>query len=75
MLEGQKQSLKCVFGKRCSKSSSNEITLPDGLSPVNFLHTIRTPFYKNISGEILLKRGNTNITFELSRVSVLPNLD
>ena len=31
-----------------------EIALRHGYSPVNLLHILRTPFYKNTSGELLL---------------------
>ena len=65
---------KGTFGKRCSKSNSNEIILPDGCSHVNLLYSIRTPFC-NTSGEILMKGGNANKTFEHSRVFLLLNLD
>ena len=32
-----------------------DITLWHGYSPVNLLHIFRTPFYKNTSGQLLLK--------------------
>ena len=40
-----------------NKVASNfiEITLWQGCSPVNLLHIFRTPFYNNISGELLMK--------------------
>ena len=40
---------KCDFNKVALLCSS--------LSPVNLLHTFRTPFLKNTSGRLLLKKG------------------
>ena len=34
-----------------------EIVLWHGCSPVNLLHSLRTPFPKNTSGRLLLKKG------------------
>ena len=61
---------KCDLSKVCSKFTGEhpcqsvisikmlcnfiEITLWHGCFPVNLLHTFRTPFLKNISGQLLL---------------------
>ena len=42
---------KCDFNK-----VAKQITLRYGCSPVNLLHIFRTPFTKNTSGWLLLKK-------------------
>ena len=66
----QKQPPRGVLSKRCSENMQQiyrrtpipkcdfnkvaEIALRHGCSPVNLLHTSRTPFSKNTSGRLLL---------------------
>ena len=49
-----------------SKSEFIEITLRHGYSPMNLLHTFRTPFTKNTSERLLLKMKleNSDFTYE-----------
>ena len=54
----QRCSLEKVFWKYAANLEKNtnftEIALRHGCSPVKLLHIFRTPFYKNISGGLLL---------------------
>ena len=45
---------KCDFGMLCKFI---EIALRHGYSPVTLLHIFRTPFPKNTSGWLLIKKG------------------
>ena len=51
---GERPSRSAISIKLQSKF--NEITLQHEYSPVNLLHIFITPFLKNISGSLLLKR-------------------
>ena len=44
---------KCDFNKVVKQSNFIEIALRHECSPVNLLHTFRTPFLKNTSGRLL----------------------
>ena len=68
----QKQPSRGVFKKRCSENMqqiyrrtpmpkcdfNKEIALRHGCSPVNLLHTFRTPFLKDIPGRLLPNKRN-----------------
>ena len=68
----QKQPFRGVFKKRCSENMqqiyrrtpmpkcdfNKEIALRHGCSPVNLLHTFRTPFLKDIPGRLLPNKRN-----------------
>ena len=54
----QKQTPRGVLRKRCSENMQQickYVALQHGSSAVSLLHILRTPFYKNTSGELLLQ--------------------
>ena len=56
-----------------SKSDFIEITLRHGYSPMNLLHTFRTPFTKNTSERLLLKMKLENSDFTYEKYETFQN--
>ena len=51
--ENMQQMYRRIPIPKCDFNNFIEITLQDVCSPINLLHILKTPFYKNTSGGLL----------------------